>query len=149
MQAERKRPTGVTIIAILTIISICLALINAVYFITTGPYLKAISQAYSQAFAMAGWTWYLTISGIFGTMMLAFAIAFSISAWGVFHGKGWARIFGLMLSTGAIILSIFMIMIVAFGIVEFIKDTIATIVGTIVNGVIIWLLFRPKVKEYF
>ena len=40
-------------------------------------------------------------------------------------------------------------MIVAFGIVEFIHDMIVTIVGCIINGVIIWYLFRTNIRAYF
>jgi hypothetical protein len=98
---------------------------------------------------MSGWTWFITVSGVFGIMMLGFAIAFSVAALSVIKDKWRARTIILIVSTVSIILNIVMTMIVIFGIIEFIEDTIGIIVGTIINGVILWLLFRPNVKEYF
>jgi hypothetical protein len=149
LQAEGKRPIVITIIATLIIINSVLALINSFYFTTVGPVLSAISPTYREVFEMSGWTWFITVSGVFGIMMLGFAIAFSVAALSVLKDKWRARAIILIVSIASIILNIVMTMIVIFGIIEFIEDTIAIIVSAIINGVIIWLLFRSNVKKYF
>ena len=81
----------------------------------------------------------LLIIGI-GIILLALGIAYLVMAYGLWKGKGWAWTISLILSGIGIIM----------GIVYIIQDNIAGgIASIIINGVIIYYLYRPNVKAYF
>ena len=75
-----------------------------------------------------------------GFIFLALGIAYLVMAYGLWKGKGWAWTISLILSGIGIIM----------GIVYIIQDNIAGgIASIIINGVIIYYLYRPNVKAYF
>jgi len=66
-------------------------------------------------------------------------IASFVVAWGLLKGKGWAW-------TVTIIITIISLVSNALSIVS---GNIGAIVGIIIDGVIIYYLYRPNVKSYF
>lgn len=75
-----------------------------------------------------------------GFIFLALGIAYLVMAYGLWKGKGWAWTISLILAGIGIIM----------GIVYIIQDNLAGgIVSIIINGVIIYYLFRPNVKAFF
>jgi uncharacterized membrane protein (DUF2068 family) len=75
-----------------------------------------------------------------GFIFLALGIAYLVMAYGLWKGKGWAWTISLILAGIGVIM----------GIVYIIQDNLAGgIVSIIINGVIIYYLFRPNVKAFF
>lgn len=75
-----------------------------------------------------------------GFIFLALGIAYLVMAYGLWKGKGWAWSISLILAGIGVIM----------GIVYIIQDNLAGgIVSILINGVIIYYLFRPNVKAFF
>lgn len=74
-----------------------------------------------------------------GAIMLALGIASLIIAYGLFKGRSWAWTSAEVLSIIGIVMSVVSIVTGNFG----------SIVSLIINGVIIYYLYRPHVKAYF
>jgi hypothetical protein len=118
-QLERNRPIGITIIAILMIIS-------GILFIISGAGLTALGVL-SVAF----------LAGGIGSIILG--IASLVVAWGLLKGAGWAWIITLIITIISIIVNI----------ASLAGGNTANIIGIIINGIIIYYLYRPNVKSYF
>lgn len=135
--AAKKRPIGVTIIAILIIISGIGALVAAMYLVINFTF---HSIGYPSEIIR------LLIS--FGYILTAFAIMNFLVARGLLKGKEWARIMTIILVIVSLILGIIGIALLV------VEDDIAEISAVdvasfIIAGVIIWYLFRTNVKAYF
>lgn len=148
METERKRPTGVTIIGILNIIGGILGLIMGFVLIALGPTLSQISEndtsdTMNTNIELSKIDDYLHI---FGIISIPIGIASLIVGIGLLKGKGWAW-------SGAVILSIISIVFnlvyaALLGGVEA-SSIGGTIVGIIINGIILAYLFKSNVKSYF
>jgi uncharacterized membrane protein (DUF2068 family) len=77
--------------------------------------------------------------GVIGGVLVALGIASLIVAWGLLKGKGWAWIVTIIIT----------IISIVFNIVSIAAGNIGSVVGLIINGVIIYYLYRPNVKSYF
>jgi len=112
------RPTGVTILAILEIISGIIA-------IAAGLLIATIASMIGIEFGALG--------GVISAIVIALGVASFIMAWGLLQGKSWAWTFTLVLT-----------------IISLIFDLVgANLVGLIIDGVILYYLFRPNVKAFF
>jgi len=112
------RPTGVTILAILEIISGIIA-------IAAGLLIATISSVIGIEFGAIG--------GIISAIVIALGVASFVMAWGLLQGKSWAWTFTLVLT-----------------IISLIFDLAGVnLVGLIIEGVILYYLFRPNVKAFF
>ena len=116
---QRDRPIGITIIAILMIIS-------GIFFIIGGIGFTALSVL-SLAF----------LAGGIGSIILG--IASLVVAWGLLKGAGWAWIITLIITIISIIANI----------ISLAGGNTASIIGIIIEGIIIYYLYRPNVKAYF
>ncbi len=116
---QRDRPIGITIIAILMIIS-------GILFIIGGIGLTALGVV-SLVF----------LAGGIGSILLG--IASLVVAWGLLKGAGWAWIVTLILTIISIIVNV----------ASLAGGNTANIIGIIINGIIIYYLYRPNVKSYF
>ena len=121
MQTGKKRPLGVTIVAILMII-------NGIILILTGAGGIAVGAILDIAFI-----------GVASGVLIALGIAALVVAWGLIKGKGWAWIVTVILSIISIIMSIIAIAGGNFG----------SIISLIINGVILYYMYRSEVKAYF
>jgi uncharacterized membrane protein (DUF2068 family) len=73
------------------------------------------------------------------SIVIALGVASLIIAWGLLTGKGWAWIVTVIISIFSIIMSIIAIATGNFG----------SIISLIINGVILYYMYRPDVKAYF
>ncbi len=118
-QLERNRPIGITIIAILMIISGILFIVGGIGFT-----------------ALAILSLVFLVGGI-GFILLG--IASLVVSWGLLKGAGWAWIITLIITIISIIVNV----------ASIVGGNTASIVGIIINGIIIYYLYRPNVKSYF
>jgi hypothetical protein len=166
-----KRPIGVTIIAILTIISGIILTFGGISllafgaFFTSGPIDVFISEQMQQqqqqelqsAAELQALAQFLGGVGIaIGAIVLAVGVGYLIVSYGLLKGKGWAWIITVMLTIIAIAVQIVSGITASMFNASFIDDTnsfvtgiIAQIVGIAINGVILYYLYRPNVKAFF
>ena len=120
--STQMRPVGVTILAILEIISGVTAIGFGVFFTAL------LGSVGSRIIGSEG-----AIIGAITGIALALGIASFVMAWGLLKGKSWAWTITLILT-----------------IISFISNALSTnIVGVILGFAILYYLFRPHVKAYF
>ena len=153
---ESRRPIGVTIIAILMIIGGVLLLIGGIGFLFIAPLISQlsftnISNSTNGTLSVnlngtsvaipnnAAFIAFAGVLGIIGGVLVALGIASLIVSWGLLKGKGWAWIVTIIIT----------IISVVFNIISLVTGNFGSIVGLIINGVIIYYLYRPNVKAYF
>lgn len=124
MQSGRSRPLGVTIVAILMIIEGIFLIFGGIAGVAVGG---IIAEELGIAIIAAS------------SVGLALGIAGLFIAWGLITGKGWAWIITIIIT---IIMAIVNIISIASGRYEH-------IFGLIINGVILYYMYRPQVKGYF
>jgi uncharacterized membrane protein (DUF2068 family) len=147
---------GVTIIAILMIIGGILLLIGGTGFLVIAPLLgqldlSEISDTSNDTIsvnlngtdiALPNNALFIFLGGalgVIGGVLVALGIASLIVAWGLLKGKGWAWIVTIIIT----------IISIVFNVVSIAAGNIGSVVGLIINGVIIYYLYRPNVKSYF
>ena len=154
-------PLGVTIIAILTIISGILLLLGGVSLIAIGALISVThvdttattnSQPIAQFFGV--------ISAAIGSVLLAIGIGYLVMFLGLLKGRGWAWTITIIL----LLIGIAIQMIsTATGAVfnaslgsssndatnSVISGIIGGIIGIAIDVVIVYYLYRPHVKAYF
>jgi hypothetical protein len=166
-----KRPVGVTIIAILTIIGGIILSFGGLSLLAFGAFFAAvpidtiISEQQQQqlqpeiqdAAELQALTQFLGSVGIvIGAIILAVGIGYLVVSYGLLKGKGWAWTVTVILTIIAIVIQI------VSGITtsmfnasftnemnSFVSGIIAQIIGIAINGVILYYLYRPNVKAYF
>jgi hypothetical protein len=134
------RPLGVSIIAILNVISGIIMLIGGVGLAAVGSALPTMTTVDPNAggqMALVG----LLGGGAaaVGAVLIVLGIVSFIVAWGLFKGKGWAWTVTIILSAISVIM----------GIVSLVGGNFGAIVNIIIAGVVIYYLYRPHVKAYF
>jgi uncharacterized membrane protein (UPF0136 family) len=124
----KSRPTGVTIVAILNILGgismfvfVALAVIGA----SVSPALDEVDDG----------GFILTVLGI----LIALGIIYFVVAYGLLKGKPWAWTVAVILSIISIVLNV-----ISIG-----TYSILTIANIILDGIILYYLYRPYVKAYF
>lgn len=132
------RPTGVTIIGVLMAIAGVVMIIAGISAMAIAPLIPmavqsqdlagGISSAMLGGFAVAS-----------GAVMLALGIASLVIAYGLFKGRSWAWTAAVVLSIIGIVMSV----------VSIVTGNVGSIVSLIINGIIIYYLYRPHVKAYF
>jgi hypothetical protein len=137
---SKTRPTGVTIIAILNVISGIVMLAGGVGLAAIGsilPTMTTLDPNASGQLAVAG---LLGVGGIaVGGILIILGIISFVVAWGLLKGKGWAWNVTLILSIISIVI----------GIISLVAGNFGSIVNIIIAGIIIYYLYRPHVKAFF
>jgi hypothetical protein len=154
MQNKQDRPTGVTIIAILTIINGILLLLSGIALLALGALLSTnttntSSQAVAQLFG--------TIFAVVGGILLAIGIGYIVMFYGLLKGKGWAWTITIILLIIGIIIQILSTSVIIASSFENTKDVISGIVGSItfpliglaINIVMLYYLYGRHVRAYF
>lgn len=119
---SKIRPVGVTILAILELIS-------GVAVIGFGVFFTALLGSMSSSIVGGEGA----ILGIITSIAIAIGITSFVMAWGLLKGKSWAWTITLILT-----------------IISFVSNALSTnIVGLILGFAILYYLFRPHVKAYF
>ena len=152
MERAKARPLGVTIIAILAIIDGIVLLTGGILAVTIVPMLSSglngglsnitvTSQQGElvnvQSTGMNGIV--ATIAMVAGSIAIVLGIVWFVLAWGLLTGKGWAWIITLILA----------IISVIFSIVGIVSGGAPSIISLIINGIILYYMYRPNVKSYF
>ncbi|MEO9363209.1 MAG: hypothetical protein ABI348_04840 [Nitrososphaera sp.] len=131
-----SRPRGVTIIAILNIIS-------GIVMLFAGVGLAAVISLSTLDPGIAGQMAQTKLAGgvgvIVGGVLTVLGIISLVVAWGLLKGKGWAW-------TVTVILSI---ITVALGVVHLAGGNVVSIINIIISGVILYYVYRPHIKAYF
>ena len=153
MQNNQHRPTGVTIIAVLTIISGILLLLSGITLVALGALLSGSSTSTSsQAIAQFG-----TISVAVGGVLLAMGIGYIVMFYGLLKGKGWAWTITIILLIIGIAIQILSTSVITAASLENTKNVISGIINSItfpliglaINIVILYYLYRQHVRAYF
>ena len=137
---SKTRPTGVTIIAILNVISGIVMLVGGLGLAAISsilPTMTTLDPNASGQLAVAG---LLGVGGIaVGGILIILGIISFIVAWGLLKGKGWAWSVTMVLSIISIVI----------GVISMVAGSIGSIVNIIIAGIIIYYLYRPHVKAFF
>jgi hypothetical protein len=147
---ENNRPSGVTIVAVLAIVSGIILIVGAVFTIYLVP--SIITSRISSEMSELSSTNQLspelgpTLTGaiinlvyIVSSAAIALGIAWFGLAWGLFTAKGWAWLITVILA----------IISVVFSIVSIMGANITSIPTLIISGIILYYMYRPQVKSYF
>jgi hypothetical protein len=170
-----KRPIGVTIIAILTIISGIILTFGGISLLAFGAFFTSVpidvfiseqmqqqqqqqqQQELQSAAELQALAQFLGGVGVaIGAIVLVVGVGYLIVSYGLLKGKGWAWIITVILTIIAIAVQIVSGITASMFNASFIDDTnsfvtgiIAQIVGIAINGVILYYLYRPNVKAFF
>jgi drug/metabolite transporter (DMT)-like permease len=135
----KKRPTGVTIIAILIIIGGILLLLAGIGGVAVGSLF--ISQIIGLGFV------------IIGAILLAVGIGYLVVSYGLLKGKRWAWTITVVLLFIGIAINIASIIFGSFAInmdiSTFLTANSGNIAGIIISVIILYYMYRPHVKSYF
>ena len=136
----KKRPTGVTVIAILIIIGGILLLLAGIGGVAVGS-LFISSQIIGLGFV------------IIGAIILAVGIGYLVVSYGLLKGKRWAWTITVVLLFIGIAINVVSIIFGSFAInmdtSSFLTTNSGSIVGIIISVIILYYLYRPHVKSYF
>ena len=174
MTEQIKRPIGVTIIAILTIIGGIILTFGGISLLAFGAFFTSVpidvfiseqmqqqqeqqQQELQSAAELQALAQFLGGVGVaIGAIVLAVGVGYLIVSYGLLKGKGWAWIITVILTIIAIAVQIVSGITASMFNASFIDDTnsfvtgiIAQIVGIAINGVILYYLYRPNVKAFF
>ncbi|HJT49416.1 MAG TPA: hypothetical protein VJ729_14620 [Nitrososphaeraceae archaeon] len=152
MQNKQHRPTGVTIIAILTIIGGILLLLSGIALVALGALFSAGSANTSHAVAQ----FFGIISAAIGGVLLAIGIGYIVMFYGLLKGKGWAWTITIILLIIGIAMQIVSTSVGSVLTASSLHNTnnvisgiVGSIIGIAINIVVIYYLYRPHVKAYF
>ena len=121
--STQVRPIGVTIIAILAIISGIISVAMGVFYGASMSTIGIDLTIYDATGPL----------GLIGGIIVVTAVLSFVMAWGLLKGKSWAWTFALILTIISLIMAF----------------PSADIISMIIDSVILYYLFRPHVKSYF
>jgi hypothetical protein len=119
----KVRPTGVTILAILEIISGSIAIGFGIFFSTLWDSVGIGMMDFDGSAAM----------GTMSAIIIALGVVSFVMAWGLLKGKSWAWTITLILTIISLIIDL----------------PSMNFIGLIIHFVILYYLFRPHVKAFF
>ncbi|MDG6942439.1 MAG: hypothetical protein JRN34_05940 [Nitrososphaerota archaeon] len=123
------RPAGIAILAILEILGGLIVLLLGVgVAVISGSLFSALGLALPAGIGVA-----------LGGIVAVFGILGLLVGWGLWTGRGWARVLAIILSGIGVLASLASL---ALG-------SVASILGLVIDGAILWYLFRPNVKAFF
>jgi uncharacterized membrane protein (DUF2068 family) len=131
-QQQKHRPLGVTIIALLTIIAGIAFLASGIMAVTVAPFLSSTGVNNNSMLTPV-------VSAATGVGLLILGIAYFVMAYGLLKAKGWAWTITVVLSCIGI----------ALGFVSIVTGHIGSIFSVVINGLILYYIYRPNVKSFF
>ena len=136
----KKRPTGVTVIAVLVIIGGILLLLAGIGGVAVGS--LSISQIIGLGFV------------IIGAIILAVGIGYLVVSYGLLKGKRWSWTITVVLLFIGIAIDVASIIIFGYFAINmdtssFLTTNSGSIAGIIISVIILYYLYRPHVKSYF
>lgn len=147
---ENRRPAALTTVAILSIINGIVLLVGGVASILIVPTIISSlvsndlsnltnTEDLSPQFETVLTNAIINVVNIVSSVAIALGLAWFGLAWGLFTGKGWAWL----------ITVIFAIITVVVSIIGILSGSITSIPTLIINGVILYYMYRPHIKSYF
>ncbi|HKM50291.1 MAG TPA: hypothetical protein VJZ75_03845 [Candidatus Bathyarchaeia archaeon] len=125
--SSKNRPMGVTILAILEAL-------GAIYFLFIGvTEFLGTASIRSLAYLGIAHSVFSLIPRVIGIALLIIGLVSIVLAWGLWIGKGWARMIALVFAILGIIINL-----MSFH-----------VIGIIIDAVIVYYLTRPNVKQFF
>ena len=155
MQNKQHRPIGVTIIAILTIISGILLLLSGVALAALGAFVSVNPVDTTTSSSNIGAQFIGIISAAVGGVLLVIGIGYLVMSYGLLKGKGWAWTITIILIIIGIVIQIVSTSVGSVFTASLNNASNATlrivgsIIGIAINIVILYYLYRPHVKAYF
>jgi hypothetical protein len=165
-----KRPTGVTIISILTIIGGILLIFGGLSLLAFGAFFTAVPletvitedqqlqprESQNAAELQALGQFFGSIGIVIGSIVLAVGIGYLVVSYGLLKAKRWAWIVTVILTIIAIITQVTSVIStsaltesLATDITALLSGITAHIIGIAINGIILYYLYRPNVKAFF
>jgi hypothetical protein len=165
-----RRPTGVTIIAILTIIGGILLIFGGLSLLAFGAFFTTVpiqslttddqqlqpQQSQNVAELQALGQFFGGIGIVIGSIVLAVGIGYLVVSYGLLKGKGWAWIVTIILTIIAIITQVISVISTSTltqslttDVAALVSGIISHIIGIAINGIILYYLYRPNVKAFF
>jgi hypothetical protein len=159
MQNKQHRPIGVTIIAILTIISGILLLLSGVALAALGAFISVnpidTTTTTTTSSSNIGAQFIGIISAAVGGVLLVIGIGYLVMSYGLLKGKGWAWTITIILIIIGVVIQIVSTSIGSVFTASLHNASNATsgivgsIIGIAINIVILYYLYRPHVRAYF
>lgn len=165
-----NRPTGVTIIAVLTIIIGIIAIFGGLSLVVLGVFLSAAPISLTENSNTTTITDDMTpqlvqffgiMAAIVGAVLLAIGIGYIVMTYGLLKGKGWARTITVILVivgigiqilsavTGPVFSASFLITSDVDATNSLILGILGSVIGIAISILILYYLYRPNVKSYF
>ena len=129
-----KRPLGVTVIAILCIISGIVGLIAGIVLAAFSSAIPSTFEGSEMSGLPAGLLGALGVA--MGGVLLALAISSFVVAYGLWNGKGWAWTLTVVLA----------VISIAFNAISLAGANFGGIISIIIDGIILYYVYRPHVK---
>ena len=151
---KQHRPTGVTIIAILTIIGGILLLLSGVASLTIGA-LISVNPGDTTSTSRAAAQFFGILAAGVGGVLLVISIGYLVMFYGLLKGKGWAWTITIILLIIGIAIQIISTSVGTVFTASLHTNSnvssgiIGAIIGIGINVVILYYLYRPHVKAYF
>ena len=123
-----QRPTGVTILAVLEFIVGIIALLGGL-----GALVGSAALGFAGRGMLSG------VFGIFGGVALIFGILALVVGWGMWTGREWAWIVGIVLAVLGLV----------SGVVQLAFFNASAILQILIDLLILYYLTRPHVKAFF
>lgn len=154
-----RRPLGVTVIAILTVIGGIMSVFAGILLVLLGALLSNTSTNTSSGYPIVGSIFGVLSAGL-GAVLLVIGIGYIIMSYGLLKGKGWAWTITIILSLIGIAINI--ISAITGSVYNFsavnsmnsgpnsiISGIAGSAIGIAINIVIIYYLYRNHVKVFF
>ena len=152
---KQSRPRGVSIIAILIIITGVLSLLLGIGLVVIGPFLMNGLQTTSSNLGSQIEPQILGIIFlVFGAIWLALGVASLVMAYGLLKGMGWAWTISIIVLFIGIAVNIISLSTTSAGVFcnggsNHLGNIVSGIVGIGISAFIVYYLYRPHVKAYF
>lgn len=129
--AAKVRPLGITILALLEVISGLMLLLSGV---ALAALLGVMGATCSQMLGLGAFGVLGTLVGtVLGSLLIILGLISFLIAWGLWTGRGWAWTLGFVLAIIGLIMAL-----LGFN-----------IVSILINLIVIYYLTRPHVKAFF
>jgi hypothetical protein len=152
---KQHRPTGVTIIAILTIIGGILLLLSGIALVTIGSFISVnpvgtTSTSSPSSHAVIGQFFGVIAAGV-GGILLTVGIGYLVMFYGLLKGKGWAWTITVILLIIGIAIQIVSTSVGSMFMASLhnANNVTSGAIGIAINIVILYYLYRAHVKAYF
>lgn len=137
-----ERPTGVTVLAVLSYIGCGLLVIFAICSVVFSSFIAAIMKNNPMGGTIAAGVGVVAAVVFFCIAVIAFALG-----WGLWNLKNWARLVTLVITGIRLLLGTYSAI---FSLLHFnILALVFIIIVLGINGLIFWYLLQPDVKQAF